>query len=366
MRFNILPNELSCSQFYKCIDNCDVRIPMKDVEIHDGEIEVSLKHMLFTTGICWDDFKSWCRSDDDYEFLVIHEDELKPIFNEALVKFLSVADSRPSIHVKTYISKKNFKYVFLSKGRLKNRLYEHETSLYGHDYLMIPHQYLLNDFNEGFSILLNIHKDCYDEVLTSDAYEFPKSIQDEIISKIKLYKRKCKEEYKNLIPSLKKFKSLGIFHNIASTLYSDQENEIYLKSLLFKILSNDYVPKVRKVTDYYLGRECGGYYKGEARIYRFIEDFSHYSDYNGFHENGVSHAIVKYKDDTIIIIPSIKKYSTYVFTIDTTSNCIDAATVVLIKYFSSTLLYNKRQLFRLNNLFKVFGIRSFRKVSNNI
>ena len=62
----------------------------------------------------------------------------------------------------------------------------------------------------------------------------------------------------------------------------------------------------------------------------------------------------------IRLIPTNKKYTDYLFHIDTSVCSLEVATYVIWRYFTSSLC-NKRQGFQPTEIFKIFGIKRVTK-----
>ncbi|MBD5308644.1 MAG: hypothetical protein HDS15_05135 [Bacteroides sp.] len=302
---SVLSEEIFINRLYEC----NLCVPIENLEIFDGYLNISMKDVRFKNPPSWEACKRFLTirryfDNTDLHFLRLFEEEIIEIFQESISELHSLLNSRNSIRVNTYMTRNGFQEDVLD-GNVKKKCFE------------FPLVYLYNAENSGFSILFNnwdIIERCLH--LSSEAFCFTPQIDKSIARRIG------------------KIKNINI----------DQE----ILNILRKPLSY----KVRYVPKYYRNRinlNKLSYIRdiNTTTILLFTEDRSHYSDNWCGHNAHTSYMTIDPSSKEIIIYPCLEDLAIYKFSINDSVISINEAACILIKYFSSTTC-NKRQYFNIN------------------
>ena len=326
--------------------NPNISVPMTDVTVSDGYITVSTKNIKFTkqayykryVNIDYLAYEEIIQPNEDgyqetpswesfYEILlskynasIINEitDDLKDKYQMSCNALLHSIKKEKTISFKTYQSKKrflensngNFLYLFLDKN----------------SHLWYPFKYFR---------YINTYR-FYD--LISDTFEYDPTTVKQIAQIIDDNWNIIKEDSSWLLSDIIPSK-----HNTNK----DNNNTNILKSLI-----EDYCPRP-EIT----------YHRNKVVTY-FIEDASHISDYTTdfFYQKNAEKFITYMKwskdrdSNTISLIPTNTKYASYLFFVDTSAYSLEIASYVIWRYFTNNHSCNKRQGFKITEIFKLFGI----------
>lgn len=83
-QYQLIPNELDCEQFNSQILKCGVQVPFKDIEIHDGYVNVTLDNIEVVEKWTIDDFLEWKKETLRYYSDLERKNEINSIFNKTL------------------------------------------------------------------------------------------------------------------------------------------------------------------------------------------------------------------------------------------------------------------------------------------
>lgn len=328
----------SKDEFINSVHECNLSVPLEDVEIYDGYILCHLHKCKFVNTPEWEQCKYYLWDDFPKNFRVF-ENELIAIFQQQLANIKKQIDSDRTIRINTYLSAKSFVEAISTRYRLPlspaGTVPTVESKPPKH--ITFPVSFLSKSDNDGFSILCTFHYDLLKTVLFSEIYKFSDEAENSVALRAKRFKA------------------------------TDEQDR------LKKILSSPLLSGVRIVTDYYKNRLSlrGSYYLREIEkctILMFGENCSHLSDWDNswwnwfksteFH---TSHLVIDYDNHELTLIPSDVKYSIYRFSVSTQRATMEEAALVLIKYFTSSL-DNKRQYFSIPLIFREWGIYNFRRL----
>lgn len=255
--------------------------------------------------------------------------ELKEKYIEDINKTLNKIVSRGTIEMRTYLSKKGFN----QKYRGKSEVYLY-LDLNGKLYLPIFTHYLYSPYKG----VLN-----YD--FTSDVYMYPPETLNEIATIID----------KNWA-FIERLKEWILIDEVPTENRNEDKttDEMYLR----KYLAGSSI--LYQVTEYYenrleLPKSCSC---KSHNILFFDENANHLSD-QGLGDSFKSFIVwSKEKDASIIRLqPTDEKYTNYTFLVDTKVCSLEAASYIIWRHFACRM-YNKRQGFQPDGIFRLFGIYS--------
>lgn len=326
-------------EFINSVHECNLSVPLEDVEVYDGYILCHLHKCEFVNTPEWEQCKDYLWDDFPKKYFRVFENELTTIFQQQLANIKKQIDSDRTIRINTYLSAKSFVEAISTKYRLPLLLARTMPTAVPEPpkHITFPVSFLSKFVNDGFSILCTFHYDLIKTVLFSERYKFSDEAENSVALKAKRFKA------------------------------TDEQDR------LKKILSSPLLSGVRIVTDYYKNRLSlrGSYYLREIEkcaILVFGENCSHLSDWDNswwnwfksteFH---TSHLVIDYDNHELTLIPSDVKYSIYRFSVSTQRATMEEAALVLIKYFTSSL-DNKRQYFSIPLIFREWGIYNFRRL----
>lgn len=326
-------------EFINSVHECNLSVPLEDVEVYDGYILCHLHKCEFVNTPEWEQCKDYLWDDFPKKYFRVFENELTTIFQQQLANIKKQIDSDRTIRINTYLSAKSFVEAISTKYRLPLLLAGTMPTAVPEPpkHITFPVSFLSKFVNDGFSILCTFHYDLIKTVLFSERYKFSDEAENSVALKAKRFKA------------------------------TDEQDR------LKKILSSPLLSGVRIVTDYYKNRLSlrGSYYLREIEkcaILVFGENCSHLSDWDNswwnwfksteFH---TSHLVIDYDNHELTLIPSDVKYSIYRFSVSTQRATMEEAALVLIKYFTSSL-DNKRQYFSIPLIFREWGIYNFRRL----
>ncbi len=334
--YKLLNQETSFEDFDNSLDKSTIRIKLDKLSIYDGYIEFNPKHIDFIEDLSWESFKDWMIDCRCSMFFRRWDSEIKEIFENQLSSYLNQRVSGQLIRINTYMSRQSFIDSFCTAVMhpFWTQISSSNKFISQRKYLFIPFSYLMNEENDGASILSYLNERELSEALCSERSDLGKSL-DSVITK-----------------QLKDYQCEGFEQKLKEILCS----ETYFQ--------------LREITQYYRNREeIRGWYDNSSqflRIFRFYENCAHYSDddyYNGSWgkstEYHVSHLVIDMKCHQIILSPTNFKYSRYRFIVASDSS-LEVAALVILKYFASDI-QNKRQYFTLPKIFEHFGIYSLYK-----
>lgn len=355
-QYQLIPNELDCEQFNSQILKCGVQVPFKDIEIHDGYVNVTLDNIEVVEKWTIDDFLEWKKETLRYYSDLERKNEINSIFNKTLKQFLNNLISGKRISITTYISAENFKCLF-KKDALETEETRFPSRIKTSNFFAIPISFLLDDECDGVSVLYHAVYNYVREkghlpfsshlytnsflkkILTSDSYTVRNEEWDEI---------------KAIVNSVE---------------LDGQEKKVQ------QALSSSDYPEIREITAYYKERpivripiwEFDDI--SEYTVLSFSENYnwaSNYIDYGtGWSDRplktSTSYIGFKEKSFEIQMVPTDKKSSTFIFMIDPYEYSVKNAALALIKYFSSSIV-NKRQGCKIPVALRKFGIYHMRKI----
>lgn len=329
-RTNVLSEDVDFETFKSMLHENNVRIPVEDIEVEDDWVTIRTQNLSFSRDMTFDDFFS------EYEYCLNSFtnklDKIKEVFTETVHSFCQSVRAKEIIKIKTHLSKVSFYEAFLNQERVKSTSFSYELCKVTHFYF--PIEFLFHDENDGVSLLtrtsflapFNLNLVNLYDLITSELFSFSEKIKGEFELLLTNMPHELKNEH--------------------SSSWLDKE------------------PYARKVTNFHLQHSPICFYRERiTKALVFTENCSHYSDYDTWGKSTETHKSYLLIDEDygcITLCPTDRKYSNYVFRVDTRIVHLDLASYVIIKYFSSCIS-NKRQSFKITDTMKYFGINSFYK-----
>lgn len=323
--------------FREKISSCCIDIPLSDIKIYDGYIEVITDNISLSKSIPWSKLFSYrnCYCVFGYEYLYDKRKDIEQFFLKTLQDGIRKKERKKSIRITTYLTKKGFLESLSFRFPILKEIDADNGDMVTQDvWLSVPFDFLNKEENDGVSLLVNFYN--IEELLSSDRYDIPYHI---------------KMEYNKLI----------------DRLHDDSliESDIHLMSNV-----KDYT--IREVPLYYFGRHIhkdilsanSQYHSTRYKIFRFQENYSHKSDigfsincyeYYKTTEESISFVVIDYTFNIIWLCPTNSKYSDYQFAFHSIFCSIETAALALIKYYSSGK-DNKRESRGTPEILKKFGL----------
>lgn len=332
VRCKLIDSDVTEHDFFNSIKECNVEVPLDDVTVFDGYVEVNLSNIKFIHAVSYELFKDWLWDCQNLKFFKRFEDEIKNCYIAEKDAFREKISSKRSARIITYLSEKSFREIFLQE-KLQEIWVEGKGAMW-HRHLNVfafPVSYLLEDENNGIDILATLPSIPLCEALISQPYNVDESIKKELIDRI------------------------------SAQSWSGFEEKIYQT---LSLQSNDII---REVTEYYRSRvniRTIRNISNSSRIFLIDENYRHISDdvdYNFGWDSGKAtkrnptYVIVDYGNETITVSPTDSAYSVYDFNVNAEKCHMDVAALALMRYFTSSI-ENKRQYFKIYDIFSALGL----------
>lgn len=337
-------------EFIPLVQECNLRVPLKNLNIYDGYVEVSLEGVEYDITDC--ECFEWAISDSLIQkYFRNFEKEIEAIYYECIrqIQMKCQILYTGTIKINTYISRRCFEDIFshsidellrFSNWPSKDKEYIVCSSermvlcekIDQNRYFYFPDCFVKQRENEGFSLLCLADYNSLQQMLFSEIYKFPVDAEIFIQQRAKL-----------------------------SDSLNDNER---LRDVLLAPLCQD----VRIITDYYINRhdiqdQDLKTNNGNSILLEFRENFAHFSD-ERFWEREInkSYLLIDHVEDRIVLVSTNQKYAKYVFYFNAKRVAMESVALVLVKYFQSEIR-NKRQIFWIYNFLVELGLTKFLRIS---
>lgn len=332
LRCKLLDSDVTEHDFFNSIKECNIEVPLDDVSVFDGYVEVNLSNIKFIHAVSYEMFKDWLWDYQNLKFFKRFEDEIKDCYIAERDALREKISSKRSVRVKTHLSERSFREIFLQE-KLQEVWVEGKSAMWHRhlDVFAFPVTYLMEDDNNGFDILATLPAIPLCEAIISQPYTVDESIKKELLDRISAHSWS------------------GFDEAIHQALY---------------LRTYDIV---REVTEYYRNRvniRTISNFSNNSRIFLIDENYRHISDDVDYNfgwgagkatKRNPTFVIVDYENETITVSPTDSAYSVYYFNANAEQCNMDVAALALIRYFTSSI-ENKRQYFKIYDIFNVLGL----------